>query len=127
MPAVTAEAVVDAQGDHVHVLTDPVVEYACETRVDHGEGVVCISHPQMVVFDTEGPVRRKAVLKSNTQGATPARRTCRDQTDAGEVVAYGKAIVRHRRAALDVEQCRIPRRPTDLAREKADGISFHVG
>src|SRR6185312_7539052 len=124
--AVTAKAVVDAQGDHVHVLADPVVEYAYQACVGHGEGVVGISHPQMVVFSAERAVRGISVLKSDTQGAAPARRSCRDQTDARGVVEYGEAIVGHRRAAFDVEQCRIPS-PTDLAREKADGISFHVG
>lgn len=43
--SITAEAVVDAQGDHVDVLGDPVVEYARKARIDRGEGVVRIPHP----------------------------------------------------------------------------------
>ena len=53
--AITAEAVVDAQGDLINVLGDPIVEYAYEARVSHGEGVVCISHPQMIVFSADRP------------------------------------------------------------------------
>ena len=48
-----AEAVVDPQGHHVHVLADPVIGDGYEARVGHGEGVVCISHPQMVVFGAD--------------------------------------------------------------------------
>src|SRR5204863_174349 len=124
--AVTAEAVIDAQGEHVHVLADPVVDYPHKARIDRGEGVVCSSHPQMVVFSTERPVGCKAILKADTHGAAPARRACRNQTEPGGRIEYVKPIAGYSRTALDVEQRRIPR-PTDLAREKADAISFHAG
>ena len=38
--AVATETIIDAQREHVHVLTDPVVEYGYKARIGHREGVV---------------------------------------------------------------------------------------
>src|SRR6476620_7704410 len=47
--AVAAEAVVHAQGDHIHVLGDPIVEKIDKARIGSGERIVGIAHPQVVV------------------------------------------------------------------------------
>src|SRR5215203_4784394 len=70
---VTAEAIVDARGDHVHVLTDPVVNKSGRNSRT-GERIVGMAHEQMIVLNTERPVGCEAVLKSNTDGAAPAGR-----------------------------------------------------
>ena len=70
--AVAAEAVVEAQGDHIHVLADPIVERTGNERIGDRERIVRVAHEQMVVFDTGRPIRREAILPSNTHGATPA-------------------------------------------------------
>src|SRR5215467_14971962 len=58
------EAIVEPYGDHVHVLADPVTEHGRKARIDpHGEGVIRTPHEQMVVFDTDRPVRREAIFK----------------------------------------------------------------
>ena len=124
---VTAEAVVEAQGEHVHVLSDPVVERIYEDpRNVHSEGVVRIPHPQMVVFSTERPVGGEAIFKADTQDAASTCRACADQADSGGIVDYVKPIAGDGRATLDVEGGRIPR-PTELAREKSDAVGLHAG
>ena len=85
-----------------------------------------MSHPQMIVFNTDRPVLCEAILPADTQRAAPARVICRDQTDPGGVVEYCQAIAGYGRAAL-LEQRRSPRCPTDLTREKADAIGLHAG
>src|SRR5262245_24755398 len=80
----------------------------------------------MVIFEADRPVRCEAILKADTQGSAPARRTRRDQTDSGRCIENVKAIAGNGRTALDVKQRRIPR-PTDLGGEKADSVSFHAG
>src|SRR6516165_10191634 len=61
------EAIVEPHGDHVHVLADAVTEHGRKARIDpDAEGVVRTSHEQMVVFDTDRPVRREAILKADT-------------------------------------------------------------
>src|SRR3954470_7135792 len=116
--AAPAKAVVHAYGDHVHVLADPI-ERTGNDRIDDGERIVCVAHKQVVVFDAGRPIRCEAVLPSDAHGATPAGRACRGEFKAGKRVEYAKTIARHRRAALHVEQGRVPR-ITDLAGEKAD-------
>src|SRR5258705_12782907 len=63
--AEAAEAVVDARGDHVHVLADPVVDKSGVNRSEPRERIIGIAHEQVVVFNAERPVRCKAVLKSD--------------------------------------------------------------
>src|SRR3954451_19885094 len=121
-----AEPIVQAHGDHVNVLADPVVEYRRKARIDHGEGVVCMSHPQMVIFNPERPVGREAIFKANTQGTAPASVICRDQTDPRGVVEYSQAIAGDSRTALHIEQRRIPS-PTELAGEETDGVGLCRG
>src|SRR6185436_11708709 len=121
--AVTAEAIVDAQGDHVHVLGDPVVEKSGVKRIEARERIIGIAHEQMVVFNAERPVRCKAVLKSNAHGATPAGRTCRRQFKIVKRREDAKAVAGHRRATLYVEQRCVPG-VADLARKEADAIGL---
>ena len=90
---VTAEAVVQAHGDHIHVLADPVVEKSGSKRIDGRERIIGIAHEQVVVFNTERPVRCEAVLKSNTHGAAPAGRACRGQFKAGNVSRMLKRLL----------------------------------
>ena len=102
--AVTAEAIVDAQGDHIHVLGDPIVENSGGTQIDTRERIIGIAHEQVVVFNTKRPVRCEAVLKSDAHGAAPAGRAGRGQFNAGKRFEDAKAVARHRRTALYVEQ-----------------------
>jgi hypothetical protein len=118
-----AEAVVDTQGDHIHVLADPAVERSDKTRIGSRERIICVAHKQMVVFNTGGPVRCEAILPSNTHGATPAGGACRGQFKASGGIEDAKAGVCHRRAALEVKQRGVPC-ITDLASEKADATGF---
>src|SRR3977135_3290694 len=74
---VTAEAVVDAQGEHIHILTDPAVEHTDKTWIGSRERIIRVAHKQVIVFDTGGPIRCEAILPTNTHGATPAGRACR--------------------------------------------------
>ena len=97
------KAVVEAQGNHVHVLSNPVVDDACKARIDPGEGIVRISHPQMVVFSTDRPVRREAVLKADAEGAAPACRTSRGQTRQGDRVEYIKVIAGYTTCVLPID------------------------
>src|SRR3984893_13338590 len=120
---VTAEAVVDAQGDHIHILADPVVEETDKTQIGSRERIIRVAHKQVIVFNTGGPIRCEAILPSNTHGATPAGRACRGQFNAGKVIEDAKAVARHCRAALEVKQRGVPC-ITDLAGEKADAIGF---
>src|SRR3569833_3454811 len=102
--AVAAEAIIETEGQHVHVLADSGAEdrHSSGSNLACCEGGVVTSHPEVVVFDTERPVRGEAILPADTQGTTPARVFCRGQADPGEVVEYIKTIVRHRGTALHV-------------------------
>src|SRR5581483_9941756 len=102
--AVAAEAIVKSHRDHVHVLSDPVIEYGRKTRIDHGEGVVRIAHEQMVVFNPHRPVRGETILPADAQCAAPTRAACRDQIDPSDIVEYVEAVASHGRTALDIEQ-----------------------
>src|SRR3954468_337000 len=102
-----AEAIVQPKGDHVHILANPVAEERNATGREHAcacEGAVVIPHPEVVVFNTDRPVRREAILPADAQGTAPARVACRVQTDPGEVVEDIKTIVGHGRTTLHVEQ-----------------------
>ena len=121
-----AEAVVDAQREHIHILGDPVVEEADKTRIGSRERMVPVAHEQVIVFNAGGPIRCEAILPSNTHGATPAGRACRGQFNATGGIEDTKAGVRHRRAALEVKQRGVPC-ITDLAGEKADATGLGAG
>ena len=96
---------------------------AAVNRIDDRERIIGIAHEQVVVFNTERPVRRKAILKSNTHDAAPAGRACRGQFNAGKRVEDAEAVACHRRAALYVKQRCIPG-VADLAGKEADGIGL---
>src|SRR6476620_508133 len=123
--AVTANAVVYAHGDHIHVLADPI-ERTGNDGIGYRERIVCITHEEVIVFKTGRPIRSEAPLPSDAHGTTPAGRACRGQFIAGKRAKYAETIARHRPAALHIEQRRVPS-PTDLAGEKADAISFRAG
>src|SRR5215471_2366222 len=119
--AVAAEAVVKAYGDHIHVLADPI-KCTSNDGIHDRERVVRVTHEQMVVFKTDRPIRREAILETDTDGTTPARRTNRSQTDARQRREDIETIARHRRAALEVQERRIPG-VTDLAGDEADAVN----
>ena len=77
---------------------------AAATKSDARERIIGIAHEQVVVFDTERPVRCEAVLKSGADGGAPAGRAGRGQFNAGNRFEDAKAVARHRRTALYVEQ-----------------------
>ena len=76
---------------------------------------------EMVVFNTERPVRCEAVFKSNADGATPAGRGGRRQFCTGNRAQDAEAVARHRRAALYVQQGYI-QGVANLAGEEANAI-----
>src|SRR3954454_15929490 len=121
--ATPAKSVIHAQREHIHVLADPAVEETNNTQIGSGERIVAIAHEQVVVFNAEGPIRSEAILPSNTHGGAPAGRACRRQFNARSGIEDAKAGVRHRRAALHVEQRCVPG-VADLAGEKADATGF---
>ena len=115
-----SEAVVHAHGDHVHVLVDAAGR---SSKGGYDERVVGVAHEQVVVFNAGRPVRSEAILESDPHGGAPAGRACREKFNLAKRGQYAEIIARHRRAALQVQQCRVPG-PTDLAGEKADGIGL---
>src|SRR6476620_1363133 len=123
--AVTAEAIVDAHGDHIDVLGDPV-ECTGNDGIGYRERIVCITHEEVIVFNAGRPIRSEGPLPSDAHGTTPAGRACRGQFIAGKRAKYAETIARYRPAALHIEQRRVPS-PADLAGEKADAISFRAG
>ena len=76
----------------------------------------------MVVFETNRPIRREAIFKSDAHSAAPAGGLIRGETKSSHCVTEVKAIARGRRAALQVEQCRVPS-IADLAGEKAYAVN----
>src|ERR1700751_2429050 len=66
--APTAEAVVQANQTHIDALADVLVleEDASSVEID-----IARAHEQVVVLDTDGPVRSKANFHAHTDGATP--------------------------------------------------------
>src|SRR5882724_3610997 len=69
----SAEAVVDARGDHVDILTDAlaVIEHRAECLViDHCD--VASAHEQIIVFERERPVSRERIFAACSDHATPA-------------------------------------------------------
>ena len=60
---ITAEAVVHAHGDHVHVLVDATV--SASSKGGYDERIVGVAHEQVVVFDAGRPVRSEAILESD--------------------------------------------------------------
>ena len=97
-----------------------LAKLAANTR-EARERIIGIAHKQVVVFNTERPVRCEAVLETNTDGGAPAGRAGRGQVKIEKVIVDGKAVVRHRRTALYVEQRLIPS-VADLAGKEADAI-----
>ena len=83
---------------------------------------------------TDGRIQHRTTssAQSRTQSRHPRCRPSAShstETRPAPVVVSNmvKLIAGYSRTALDVEQRRIPRRPTDLAREKADAVSLHAG
>ena len=80
----------------------------------------------MIIFNTGRPIRCETILPANTHGATPAGRAHRGQFNVGGGSEDAKAVVCHRRAALEVKQRGVPG-VADLAGEKADAIGLGAG
>ena len=119
--AKNAEAIVEAHREHIHVLADPIERIAkqrvTKDQVRIVERFVGVTHEQVVVFETNRPIRREAIFKSDAHSAAPAGRLIRGETKSSHCIKEVKAIARGRRAALQVKQCRVPGIP-DLAGEK---------
>src|SRR5262249_1905051 len=124
-----APAIVHADGDEVDVLPDAI---GAEKRAGHtgdavvGEGEGAIAHEQVIVFDRGRPVRREAVLEARADRATPAG--VADGVGGENVGAdneAAEAVVRHRGAALHVEQ-HVVDGIADLAGEKAEGADTRL-
>src|SRR4051794_32174254 len=77
----------------------------------------------MVVFQTDRPIRREAILHADAYRAAPASRALGHKFSAGRRVEDACTVARDRRTALDVQQDRIPG-IADLAREEADPASL---
>src|SRR3954453_11329471 len=121
-----AESVVDAGGDQINVLADAV---SARERADRrqravgGERDVMAAHEQMVVFEADRPVRRKAVFDADADRAAPAGvvgtvelGSCKTaRSDAAVAIASDGG------AALHVKQCAVPG-VADLAGEQAESI-----
>jgi len=73
----------------------------------------------VVVFETGRPIRTEAIFDADR--AAPAGRTRRGHADAGR--EYVETIARHRRAALQVQQRRVPG-VTDLAGHQAYAVNL---
>src|SRR6516164_1868871 len=109
--AKNAEAVVEAHRDHINVFADPIERIAKQRVTDQErivERFVGVTHEQVVVFETNRPIRREAIFKSDAHSAAPAGDLIRGETKSGHCVKEVKAIARGRRAALQVEQRRVP-------------------
>src|SRR3982075_4224470 len=118
----TTPTVVHAHRDQIDVLTHAVGPHqsacgpnerdnTCRVK-SHGS----IAHEQMIVFDAEGPIRRKAKLKSGADRSTPPA-----FGRSGTYVTAKSAdcfvnIARYSGAALDVEEGVVPG-ITDLSGE----------
>src|SRR5580693_8527512 len=74
-----AKAVIEAYGDHIHVLAD-AINRTSNDGVRDGERIVRVAHEQVVVFQTDRPVRCEAVLASDTHGPAPAGRASGSHT-----------------------------------------------
>ena len=96
--AVSTEAIIQPKRDHVNILADPAAGEDEPSGSNHAcEAGIMTPHPEMVVFDTERPVGREAVLPADTEGAAPACVACRCQADPGDVVEYIESICASRR------------------------------
>src|SRR6476646_1349765 len=83
---VTTKAIVEANGDHVHVLRDPVVHKGGKSRISDRERIIPVPHEQMVVFDAHRPIRGEAILVSNTNDTTPAGSALRGELGAEGII-----------------------------------------
>src|SRR5215472_3947444 len=117
-----AEAVVEPQRDEVHVLSDPV-ERTGTDRIDDRERVVVVAHEQVVVFDTHRPVRREAILKTDTDRAAPTGRGRRSKAYAGRGAEDVKPVAGDGRAALHIKERGIPG-VADLAGKQTEGADL---
>ena len=82
-----------------------------------------IAHEQVVVFNRDGPVRRKTDFKSRPHGATPTGVAClieRDSACGKEAVVF---VGGDRGAALQIPENIVPG-VTDLAGEQAESIGL---
>ena len=118
----TTPTVVHAHRDQIDVLTHVVGPHqsACGPNERDNTGRVkshgSIAHEQVIVFDAERPVRRKAKLKSGTDRSTPpafGRSGTYVPADGADSFVN---IARYSGAALDVEQDVVPS-ITDLSGE----------
>src|ERR1700704_1921328 len=121
--------VVHAHRDQIDVLRHAVGPHqsACSSNNRDKTGRVKpkgpVPHKQVIVFDAERPIRRKAKLKSGTDRSTPPA--------FGRSGAYGTAdardsfvnIARHSGAALDVEEDVAPSIP-DLSGEQTESVDL---
>src|SRR6187402_1875488 len=86
-----------------------------------GPSVVVVAEPSVHIFNSERPVRGKAVLQTNADRTTPARIGCCGEIHAvpcGPSIVFGDGGT-----ALDIEQS-VVRGITDAAGEQAKSINL---
>src|SRR5262249_39685350 len=104
----------------IHILANA---FGRREGTDWREGAdIARTHEEVVVFDTNRPIRSEADLDAGTDRATPASVGCggnggpRDDEGAGAVVDHG-------RAALDVQENVVPSVP-NLPGDEAETVDF---
>ena len=121
---VTAEAVVDAQGDQIHVLADPAVD---ESGVRRGLTTVneLLASPMNKWSYSTPNDQFGAKPYSNPTPTVPPQRVALAEASSTpvSVLEDAKAVARHRRAALYVQQRCVPG-VADLAGKEADAIGL---
>src|SRR5437868_9365406 len=66
-----AESIVEACGEHIDVLTDTVGTGEQERGRGRDEGQIARAHEEMIVFESQRPVRREGEFAADSDHATP--------------------------------------------------------
>src|ERR1700686_5407737 len=118
----TTPTVADTRRNQIDVLTDSVGTHqsACgpNNRDSTGRGKPdgSVAHEHVIVFDAEGPIRRKAEFKSGADRSTPPAFGRSSTYVTAESADRFVNIARYGAAALDVEEDVVPG-ITDLSGE----------
>src|SRR5260221_2223750 len=118
-----AELVVQAGGDQIDVLTDAIVADQQASAI--GEGVGLVLHEQMVVFETDRPIRSEGILGADADRATPAGVIAGGTNERARGVIDAVRVRGHSRTALDVQQEGVGG-IADLTGEQAERVGLRV-
>src|SRR5205085_1921857 len=101
----SAEAIVDACGYEINVLADPVGTEEGAGRVRERDQAIL--HEEVIIFDGDGPTRRKAEFDAGANRPTPAGvPACGGRLHATKINM--EPVGRHGGAALHVDQHVVP-------------------